>query len=906
MTRLVIVESPAKAKKIGQFLGDGYVVEASVGHIRDLPQRAADIPAAYKGIAWAKEGVNVDNGFEPLYVVDGDKKKKVSELKALLKDATELLLATDEDREGEAIAWHLLEVLQPKVPVRRMVFHEITKEAILEAAANTRELDQRLVDAQETRRILDRLYGYRLSPVLWKKVMPRLSAGRVQSVATRLVVERERERIKFVASGWWDINAQCAGGFTARMLSVDGKRLTGGKDFGDDGKLSAKAASETLLLDEQSAATLVQVLEGSSLKVRSVEESARVERPKAPFTTSTLQQDAGRRLGWGAQITMRVAQRLYENGYITYMRTDSPTLSTTAINAARASAAALYGADHVAEGPRQYTGKAKNAQEAHEAVRPAGDAFRTPGEVANELSRDELSLYDLIWKRTVASQMADARKLQVRVDMDADASDGRKVDFRATGTVVTFPGFLAAYEEAKDDSDDDDARRLPPLSQGDTVAVEKFGAEGHTTQPPSRYTEPTLVARMEELGIGRPSTFATILQTIQDRGYVSKRGRSLVPTFLAFAVVGLLEQHFAKLVDYDFTASMEEDLDRIAEGTEDRVRWLTGFYFGLDGVPGLDALTADLGAIDAREVNTFEVGEGISLRVGRFGNYLEIGEGETRRTTNIPLDMAPDELTLAMAQELFNRPSGERILGNDPTTGRVILAKDGRYGPYVTEVLPDDVPTKGAKAVKAKTASLFKDMSLDTISIDDALKLFTLPRVVGIDPTTQVEITAQNGPFGPYLRRGTDSRTIDSEALLFTLTLDEAVAIYALPKFRGRGVAKPPLKELGQDPASTRAVVVKDGRFGAYVTDGETNATLRRNDPIETLTLDRALELLAEKRAKELEEGPRVKKRSPQRGASKAPKKAAAKKAATKKAPGKTAAKKAVAKKAPSKKPVAV
>lgn len=881
MTRLVIVESPAKAKKIGQYLGSGYVVEASVGHIRDLPQRAADIPATHKGLAWAKEGVNVDNGFEPLYVVDTDKKKKVSELKALLKDSTELLLATDEDREGEAIAWHLLEVLKPKVPVRRMVFHEITPEAIRSAAENTRELDQRLVDAQETRRILDRLYGYRLSPVLWKKVMPKLSAGRVQSVATRLVVERERERIAFVSSDWWDITANTTANFVARLISVDGKRLAVSKDFGDDGKLSAKATAEALLLNQESANDLVTSLSGCNLKVKSIEESPRVEKPKAPFTTSTLQQDAGRRLGWGAQLTMRVAQRLYENGYITYMRTDSPTLSATAISAARAAASSLYGADHVADGPRQYVGKAKNAQEAHEAIRPAGDLFRTPGEVASELSRDEVALYDLIWKRTVASQMADARKLQVRVDMETKTSNDSIAEFRATGTVVTFPGFLAAYEEARDENDDDDSRRLPPLKEGELVSVSSYEALGHSTNPPARYTEPTLVARMEELGIGRPSTFATILQTIQDRGYVTKRGRALVPTFLAFAVVGLLEQHFATLVDYDFTAGMEEDLDKIAEGTQERVAWLTRFYFGDQDQPGLNFLTGDLGAIDAREVNSFDLGEGITLRVGRYGNYLELGDGESRRTTNIPDDMAPDELNLKVAKQLFDRPSGERTLGVDATTGFTIVAKDGRYGPYITEILPEDAPKK----VKARTASLFKTMSLDTVTFEDAEKLLTLPRLVGIDPDLKVEITAQNGPFGPYLKRGTDSRQLTTEDELFTVNLADALALFAQPKFRGRGVAKPPLKDLGIDPTTTRAVLVKDGRFGVYVTDGETNATLRRSDPVESLTLDRALELLAEKRAKDLEAGP-------------APRKSAAKKApARKKAP----AKKAPAKKAPAK-----
>ena len=590
--KLVIVESPAKARKIGGFLGDDYVVEASVGHIRDLPQRAADIPKEYKKIAWAKEGVNVEEGFEPLYVINPDKKAKVSELKALMKDADELILATDEDREGEAIAWHLIEVLRPKIPIRRMVFHEITKEAIQKAAEETRDLDYRLVDAQETRRVLDRLYGYRLSPVLWKKVMPRISAGRVQSVATRLIVERERERMAFISSKWWDLTAQCEAGFNARLLSLDGKRVAATNDFDANGGLKEKSLANILLLDEAGANELVQSLTGKSLTVKSTEESPRTERPKAPFTTSTMQQDAGSRLGWGAQLTMRVAQRLYENGYITYMRTDSVTLSKSAIDSARNSAKALYGADYIPATPRVYEGKSKNAQEAHEAIRPAGETFRTPGELAPELSRDEFSLYDLIWKRTIASQMSDAKKMQMRVDFDVETKTGNAAIFRANGSVITFPGFLAAYEEIVDEKATDDEaaesdKRLPPMAVGDSIKVSNYICEGHETKPPARYTEPTLVKKLEELGIGRPSTFASIMSTIQDRGYVSKRGRALVPTFLAFSVTGLLEQHFGKLVDYEFTASMEEDLDRIANGEEDRVTWLTKFFFGTDGNPGL-------------------------------------------------------------------------------------------------------------------------------------------------------------------------------------------------------------------------------------------------------------------------------------------------------------------------------
>ena len=877
--KLVIVESPAKARKIGGFLGDDYVVEASVGHIRDLPQRAADIPKEYKKIAWAKEGVNIEEGFEPLYVINPDKRAKVSELKALMKDADELILATDEDREGEAIAWHLIEVLRPKIPIRRMVFHEITKEAIQKAANETRDLDYRLVDAQETRRVLDRLYGYRLSPVLWKKVMPRISAGRVQSVATRLIVERERERMAFISSKWWDLTAQCEAGFNARLLSLDGKRVAATNDFDANGGLKEKSIANILLLDEAGANELVQSLTGKALTVKSTEESPRTERPKAPFTTSTMQQDAGSRLGWGAQLTMRVAQRLYENGYITYMRTDSVTLSQSAIESARNSAKSLYGADYIPATPRVYEGKSKNAQEAHEAIRPAGETFRTPGELAPELSRDEFSLYDLIWKRTIASQMSDAKKMQMRVDFDVETKTGGAAIFRANGSVVTFPGFLAAYEEiVEDKSGDDEAaesdKRLPAMAVGDSIKVSNYICEGHETKPPARYTEPTLVKKLEELGIGRPSTFASIMSTIQDRGYVAKRGRALVPTFLAFSVTGLLEQHFGKLVDYEFTASMEEDLDRIANGEEDRITWLTKFFFGTDGNPGLEALAADLGAIDAQQINTLKMGEDIEIRVGRYGAYIQKGAGDDRKFANIPETMAPDELTLQVAIDLLAQPSGERELGVHPETNLPLLAKSGRFGPYVTEVFPEPEmvvdkktgelkkPRKKKDAPKPKTVSLLSTMSLDTITIDDALKLMSLPRTLG--DYDAVPITVQNGRYGPYMTHGTDSRTLTSEDQLFAITLDEAIELYKQPKVRRRGVAKPPLKDLGIDPASQKPVLVKDGRFGIYITDGETNATLRRGDNVEFLTLERGLELLAGRRAWEIENGgaSRVKKSS--------------------------------------------
>jgi len=877
--KLVIVESPAKARKIGGFLGDDYVVEASVGHIRDLPQRAADIPKEYKKIAWAKEGVNIEEGFEPLYVINPDKKAKVSELKALMKDADELILATDEDREGEAIAWHLIEVLRPKIPIRRMVFHEITKEAIKKAAEETRDLDYRLVDAQETRRVLDRLYGYRLSPVLWKKVMPRISAGRVQSVATRLIVERERERMAFISSKWWDLTAQCEAGFNARLLSLDGKRVAATNDFDANGGLKEKSVANILLLDEAGANELVQSLTGKSLTVKSTEESPRTERPKAPFTTSTMQQDAGSRLGWGAQLTMRVAQRLYENGYITYMRTDSVTLSQSAIESARSSAKSLYGADYIPATPRVYEGKSKNAQEAHEAIRPAGETFRTPGELAPELSRDEFSLYDLIWKRTIASQMSDAKKMQMRVDFDVETKTGGAAIFRANGSVVTFPGFLAAYEEIVEDKSGDDEsaetdKRLPAMALGDSIKVSNYICEGHETKPPARYTEPTLVKKLEELGIGRPSTFASIMSTIQDRGYVAKRGRALVPTFLAFSVTGLLEQHFGKLVDYEFTASMEEDLDRIANGEEDRITWLTKFFFGTEGNPGLEALAADLGAIDAQQINTMKMGEDIEIRVGRFGAYIQKGIGDDRKFANIPETMAPDELTLQVAIDLLAQPSGERELGIHPETNLPLLAKSGRFGPYITEVFPEPEmvvdkktgelkkPRKKKDAPKPKTASLLSTMTLDTITIEDALKLMSLPRTLG--DYEEVPITVQNGRYGPYMTHGTDSRTLTSEDQLFAITLDEAIELYKQPKVRRRGVAKPPLKDLGIDPASQKPVLVKDGRFGIYITDGETNATLRRGDNVEFLTLERGLELLAGRRAWEIENGgaSRVKKSS--------------------------------------------
>jgi DNA topoisomerase-1 len=836
--RLVIVESPAKARTIAGYLGGDFAVESSIGHIRDLPNRASDVPQAQRK-RFGALGVDVDQGFEPYYVVDPDKKKVVTALKKHLEGADEVLLATDEDREGEAIAWHLLEVLKPKVPVKRMVFHEITKDAIARALEETRDIDQDLVDAQETRRILDRLYGYGVSPVLWKKVMPRLSAGRVQSVATRLVVERERERIAFVAAEYWDLVATFdPGAFEAHLVAVDGKRVAQGRDFASDGTLRSP---DLVRLDEADARGLAQGLDGASYSVRSSEEKPYRRRPAAPFRTATLQQEASRKLRFSAQTTMRVAQRLYEAGYITYMRTDSTTLSESALAAARAQARQLFGDDFVPEKPRLYGRAVANAQEAHEAVRPAGDSFRTPDQIRGEVGRDEHALYELIWKRTLASQMEDARGQTVSLRIGATSSGGENVEFGASGTVITFRGFLAAYEPGRDEpADDDEERKLPQLSDGQEVTALSVEPDGHSTAPPPRYTEPTLVKALEDRGIGRPSTYAAILSTIVDRGYVFKKGTALVPTFLAFAVTGLLEQHFEQLVDFDFTARMEDDLDRIAAGDEDRKTWLTRFYFGDDGDRGLHHLvTEDLDAIDARAVNSLPIpGTDAVVRVGRYGPYLERGE----ERASLPADLAPDELTAEMAEELLARPDA-MPLGTDPESGREIVARTGRYGPYVTEVLPE-----GAEE-KPRTASLFSSMSLETVTLEEALRLLTLPRVLG--ELDGEEVTALNGRYGPYVKKGSESRSLENEEQLFTVTLDEAKALLAQPpRRRGKGAARGPLRELGEDPSSGKKIVVKDGRFGPYVTDGETNASLRKGDTVDGITPERAFELLAERRAK--------------------------------------------------------
>jgi DNA topoisomerase-1 len=851
--RLVIVESPAKARTIAGYLGQGYVVESSIGHIRDMPDKAAEIPVKYRKEPWARLGVNVDDGFEALYVVHADKKQQVSKLKQLLAGADELLLATDEDREGEAIAWHLLQELKPKVPTSRMVFHEITPEAIALAVANPRELDQGLVDAYQTRRVLDRLYGYEVSPVLWKKVMPRLSAGRVQSVATRLVVVRERERIAFRTARYWDLEAVFAAAgeaaaagvnhsFPAGLVSVDGRRVAQGRDFAPTGELRASATGPgghgVLHLDGEQAAGLADRLEGADFSVKSVERKPYRRSPYAPFRTTTLQQEASRKLGFSAKYTMSVAQRLYENGHITYMRTDSIQLSQTAITAARRQARELYGAEYVPEAPRVYTSKVKNAQEAHEAIRPAGDSFRTPARAG--LSGDERRLYELVWKRTVASQMKDATGESVSVRVAGRSSAGEEAEFAASGKIIAFHGFLKAYVEgADDDADADDReRRLPPLTEGDALTALELAAAEHATRPPARYTEATLVKELEDREIGRPSTYASILGTILDRGYVFKKGTALVPSFLAFAVVTLLERHFGHLVDYDFTARMEDGLDEIARGEAARVPWLRRFYFGADGEEGLKELVSDISDIDARDVSSFPLaGTDMTIRVGRYGPYLERDE----QRVNIPEGTAPDELTPERAAELFDQPSGDVPLGTDPATGRAIFAKGGRFGPYVTEVLEE-----GSKE-KPRTASLLKSMALETVTLEDALRLLTLPRTLG--ELDREPVTVQNGRYGPYVKKGTDSRSLEDEEQLFTMTIAEAKELFAQPKARGRAAAAPPLREFGDDPTSGRPIVAKEGRWGAYVTDGETNASLRQGDAVESLTPQRAAELLAERRA---------------------------------------------------------
>ncbi|GAA4486367.1 type I DNA topoisomerase [Microbacterium panaciterrae] len=918
--KLVIVESPTKMRSIQGYLGDGFEVLSSVGHIRDLADKK-DIPAADKQ-AYGKYSIDVDNDFDPYYVVSDRKTKTVAELKRALKTADELLLATDEDREGEAIAWHLLETLKPKVPVKRMVFHEITKDAIQAAVGNTRELDLALVDAQETRRILDRLYGWDVSPVLWYKVKSGLSAGRVQSAATRMIVDRERERMAFVSAEYWDVDATATAkgsantGFTVRLVRLDGGAIARGTDFDDKGALK----KAVVILDEKAAAALAAAVDATgSGSVTKVEAKPGTRSPYAPFTTSTLQQEAGRKLSMSAKQAMSVAQRLYEKGFITYMRTDSTALSTQAVQAARSQAVSLYGDAAVPLKPRVYKSKSKNAQEAHEAIRPSGEKFRTPASVSAQLDRDESRLYDLIWKRTVASQMSDAKyettTVTLAVDTSARAGAGTLAEFTASGTVYTFKGFLEAYEEGRDekrnDADAAENQSLPAVAVGDVLGVSDADAKPHRTTPKPRFTEASLVKALEEHGIGRPSTFASIIGTVIDRGYATKRGQALVPTWMAFSVVRLLEQHFADLIDYDFTAALEDDLDAIARGEQKRIEWLHSFYYGSDTRAGLRQVVENLGEIDARALNATRITDTATLRFGKYGPYLEVADPANPeakpRIVNVPEDLAPDELTAAKAQELIDAPvAGDRVLGENPASGKIVVVKDGRFGPYVQEndpVADDDQvdeatgevveapkPKRGAKKKEAepkpRTSSLFRSMSVDTIDLDTALKLLDLPRVVGADPESGEEITAQNGRFGPYLKKGADSRSLESEQQIFDITLEQALAVYAQPKYGARR-ASSALAEFDADPVSGKPIRIRDGRFGAYVTDGETNVTIPRGQTVTDITFEIAVQMLADKRAK----GP-----APKRGA----RAAAAKKApaaTAKKAPAKTAAKKAPTKK---------
>jgi DNA topoisomerase-1 len=898
---LVVVESPAKAKTLSKFLGSDYDVRASVGHVADLPSKGLNI--------------DVDNGFKPTYELTERGKTVVKELRAALKDASELYLATDEDREGEAISWHLLEYLKPKVPVKRMVFHEITKSAIDHAVDHPRDLDYGLVDAAETRRILDRLYGYEVSPVLWRRVNRGLSAGRVQSPAVRLIVERERERIAFVSADYWDIDLTTATrpAFDATLVAVDGTRVASGKDFGDDGRVNAGVVA----LGETRAVALADGLADARFTVRSVEEKPYRSSPKAPFMTSTLQQEGGRKLRLSASQVMRVAQGLYERGFITYMRTDNVVLSDEAMQATRAAVEQAYGADHLSPTPKQYASKVKNAQEAHEAIRPT-TPYRTPDQVAADLNSQELALYRLVWQRTLASQMADATGVTVSVRLGATSTDrttGELVDceFAASGTTITFPGYRAVYVASREETGDDDAERealLPPLAAGDEVPVASIEPHGHTTSPPARYTEASLVKRLEELGIGRPSTWASIIQTIQDRGYVWKKGQALVPTWTAFAVIRLLEEHFDALVDYDFTAAIDADLDEIARGARAKDQWLSRFYFGDTGTDGTPPISAEAGfgddalrglkrlveenldEIDAAEINTFPLGhdadgQAVVVKPGKYGPYVKRGDD----TASVPDDLAPDELDVAKALELLAAPKSDEPIGE--LDGYPVYAKNGRYGPYVQWGDHDD-PPPGLD--KPKMSSLFKTMTLDRLTMDEAEALLQLPRLLGEDPADGVAIYANNGRYGPYVQKDRDYRAIDSEDQLLQITLDEALGIFSRPKVYKRGggnlAAKGPLREFGVDPVSERPVVAKDGKFGVYVTDGETNASLGKGDRLEEMVPERAFELLAIRREAIAAKGGPTKRTA---------KKSAAKKSAAKKsAAKKSAAKRSAAKKKPT------
>jgi DNA topoisomerase-1 len=849
---LVIVESPAKGKTIAEYLGADYVVESSVGHIRSLPENASQVPKKYKGTDAGRLGVDVEDGFKPIYVVPDAKKQVVKALKAALKNASEVYLATDEDREGEAIAWHVREVLNPGVPVTRLVFHEITRTAIEAALEHGRDIDMKLVEAQEGRRVLDRLVGYELSPVLWKKVMPKLSAGRVQSVATRLIVERERARMAFRSGGWWDLEGSFAaadGTFAAKLASLDGKRLPTGKDF-DPATGRPTAPDEVVLLGEEEATALAGRLGDAEYRIASVETSPWRQQPHAPFITSTLQQEAGRKLRFSASRAMSVAQRLYERGFITYMRTDSTNLSAQAVAAARGRIRELYGNDYLPDKERTYQRKVKNAQEAHEAIRPAGDEMRTADQVRAELDADELRLYELIWMRTIACQMADARGQKVALRMTATSSAGEDAVFSASGRTIEFPGFLRAYVEGADDPDaelEDRESPVPPVREGDNARCDSLAPSGHTTQPPARFTEASLVKEMEEDGIGRPSTYASVIQTIQDRGYVWKKGSALVPSWTAFAVVQLLERHFDYLVDYKFTARMEEDLDVIANNEGESEKWLAGFYYG-NGQLGLKKLVDDgnLDQIDKESVNTvplFEDRKGRPVVVRVWPNGGSVQRGDEKAP--IAPDVAPDELTLELVEELLEKASaGPRVLGTDPDTGQKVLVLNGRFGPFVQLGEIED----GSKE-KPPRASLFDTMTPESVTLEEALQLLSLPRVVGADAEGN-EIVAANGRYGPYLKKGTDSRSLEREEQLFTVTVEEAEAVFAQPKRRRGARQKPPIAELGAHPDTGAPVRVLEGRYGPYATDGTVNATIPRGTDPASVTLDEAVALLRERAAR--------------------------------------------------------
>ncbi len=891
---LVIVESPAKARTIAKFLGKDFVVEASIGHIRDLPSGRKEIPEEYKSEEWAYLGVNVEQDFQPVYIVPADKKKQVTKLKQLLKDSKDLYLATDEDREGEAISWHLKEVLKPKVPVHRLVFHEITKEAIQNALATTRQIDEAMVRAQETRRILDRLYGYDVSQLLWKKVRPKLSAGRVQSVAVRLIVSRERERMAFHSATYADLLATLAPNagstFNAAMVSYQGQRIPSGKDF-DSATGKLKDATSFLLLDEPAAKSLAAKLKSATFRVSTIEVKPFRERPKPPFTTSTLQQDANRKLGFTARKTMQVAQSLYENGYITYMRTDSTTLAKEAVQAARDLVKQEYGQDFLHPEERTYSTKVKNAQEAHEAIRPAGHPFQLPQNLKGQLNAEQFKLFDMIWKRTIACQMADARKKRATVTIEADGAV-----FQASGTTIEFEGFLRAYVEGSDTPNEDLAEQevlLPDMAENQVLDCRELEAKSHTTQPPARYTEASLTRTLEERGIGRPSTYASIIDTIQQRDYVFKKGNALVPSWIAFSVIRLLEDHFSALVDYDFTAQMEDYLDEISRDEKGFVEYLRQFYLGeTDGLKPL--LKSKAEEIDPRASSRFTLGkpehgdyrEEVFVRVGRYGPFIEQGE----RKASIQEEVPPDEINLEKALLLLEESSkGDQPLGHCPDTGKPVYVKSGRFGPYIQLGHPDDDD-------KPKNAGLLKGMSVEDVTLELALKLLSLPRELGAHPESQEPVIAANGPYGPYVKCGKETRSLTAELTPLDVTLEQALVLLAQPKATGRGRAqKEPLKTFDVSPVTGNPVQLLDGSYGPYVSDGETNASLPRDAKVEELTFEGALDLLAIRAAA---------------GGSKKKKKGAKKKAATttsakKAAPKKKATPKKAAQKQPAKKSTA-